>query len=392
MRLNSVPAIFRKEMLDTVRDRRTILSMIVVPLAAMPLMFFMVTKFIGFTEKKAGEEAVTIAVHGAGRLPGLLNALAGADFKFLDKADLKAAVERKEIAAGVEAAGTGEAIEVLVYTDSTRPASEKAAAMITAALDTLKATTIRLKLADLRVPERVLTPFTVKKENIASGRKMSGMFWGGLLGYFVVILMFSGGMYPAIDMTAGEKERRTLEVFLSSPAGRSEIVLAKILATTAAVCVTALLSIASLVFSFRYADFGKSAKELTRMAGNIPLDAHTVSLVLLALAPMAVLAASLMIAIALFAKSFKEAQSYLTPLVMAVVFPLVIGMMPGLQLTPVLALIPVFNVCQLIKEIFLRDYSATAFLVTMGANVLYAMIAFAAAVRVFNNERVLFRS
>jgi sodium transport system permease protein len=110
------------------------------------------------------------------------------------------------------------------------------------------------------------------------------------------------------------------------------------------------------------------------------------------LAPMAVFAASLMIAVALLAKSFKEAQSYLTPLVMGSVFPLVVGMLPGLQLTPALALIPLFNVCQLIKEIFLGEYSHLAFAITMVANIVYAGLAFFAAVRVFSRERVLFRT
>jgi sodium transport system permease protein len=124
----------------------------------------------------------------------------------------------------------------------------------------------------------------------------------------------------------------------------------------------------------------------------MPLDGSSVALVLVALAPMAVLAASLMVAIALLAKSFKEAQSYLTPLVMASVFPLVVGMLPGLQLTPSLALIPLFNVCQLIKEIFLGDYSRLAFAITMAANIVYAGLAFFAAVRVFSKESVLFRT
>jgi sodium transport system permease protein len=104
------------------------------------------------------------------------------------------------------------------------------------------------------------------------------------------------------------------------------------------------------------------------------------------------MAASLMIGIALFAKSFKEAQSYLTPLVMAVVFPLVAGMLPGIQLTPALALVPLFNVCQLIKEIFQGDFNRLSFAITMASNLVYAGIAFLAAVQVFKSEKVLFRT
>lgn len=391
MRLSLIPVIYRKEMLDTVRDRRTLISMVVVPIAAMPLLFLFVGRFVSSAERKAGEEAVTIAVEGSERLPGLLNALAGAGFKFVSKADLKAAVEKKEIAAGVEpvvlASG---ATEVRIYTDLTRQASEVAAGKVRAALDRFKEDHAKLRLLALGVPADVLSPFTVRRVNIAPEKKMAGMFWGAMLGYVVVLLMFTGGMYPAIDLTAGEKERRTLEVLLSAPAGRDEIILAKILAATSAILVTALLSVLSLVVSVRYADFGQASKTL--QLGSMPLDASVISLVVLTLAPLAVMAASIMIAIALFAKSFKEAQSYLTPLVMVVVFPLLAGMLPGIQLTPALALVPLFNACQLIKEIFLGDYNRLSFAITMAANIAYAAIAFWVAVQVFKNERVLFRT
>ncbi|HEY1206186.1 MAG: ABC transporter permease [Bryobacteraceae bacterium] len=391
MSRSQVLTIYKKEMLDTIRDRRTLISMVVVPLAAIPLLFLMMSKFVSSTEKKAGDEAVTIAVRNAGRLPGLLNALAQAGFKLAPRDDLEAAIEKKEIAAGVEPValpGAG-GIEVRIFSDMTKRSSQVAAGRIRAALAAFKENSVKLKLTALGLPDSIADPFTVKSVNLAPQRKMAGMFWGGMLGYCVVLLMFTGGMYPAIDMTAGEKERRTLEVLLSSPASRGAIILGKILATTTAVLVTAILSMTSLIVSFRFADFGVEAG---KTAGRMPLDGPGIALVLVALAPMAVMAASLMIAIALLAKSFKEAQSYLTPLVMAVVFPLLLGMLPGLQLTPALALIPLFNVCQLIKEIFLGEYSRVAFAVTMAANIVYAGLAFFAAVRVFSRESVLFRT
>ena len=390
MHLSSVSAIYRKEMLDMGRDRRTLISMVLVPLLSMPLLFMVMSKFLMSAGKKAEEEAVSISVQSAERLPGLLNALAGAGFKFITKADLKAAVEKKEIAAGVEPVLLGDGTkEVRIYADLTRQTSQVAAAKIRTALDGFKENSIRLQLIARGVPDSVLQPFTVKRVNIAPDTKMAAAFWGSILGYSVVIFMFSSAMYPAIDMTAGEKERRTLEALLAAPAGRDEIILGKLAATTTAVLVTACLSIFSLVFSFRMFQVGDAA--FRQMAGQVPLDARNVALMMTALVPLSVLAASLMIAIALFAKSFKEAQSYLTPLVMASMFPIIVSFVP-LQLTPVLALIPLFNVCQLIKEIFLGDFSLAAFLVTMGANIAYAGIAFLAAVRIFKHERVLFRT
>ncbi len=393
MRLDSVPAIYRKEMLDTLRDRRTLLSMVALPLVAIPLLFVVGSKFMSIAEKKAGEEAVTVAVRNLDVVPGLFNALAGWKFQIKVKDDVKAAVEAKEVAMGVEPVLLPDGRkEIRIYVDLTRPASDIAAGKVSAALETFRKNSVKFELLRRGVPEAVMEPFAVNRINIAPKQRMAGFFLGSMMGYFVILLMFAAGMYPAIDMTAGEKERRTLEVYLSSPASRGQIILGKLLAATTAVFVTALLSMLSLVVSVRYASFGKSMKGLADLAAKMPLDAGTISLVLLALLPTAVLAASLMIAIALFAKSFKEAQSYLTPLMMAAIFPLLAGMVPGLQLTPALALIPLFNVCQLIKEIFLGDYSTAAFAVTMGANILYAALAFAAAVRVFNNEKVLFRT
>jgi len=298
-------------------------------------------------------------------------------------------VESKAIAAGVEAATLPSgAKEVRIYADDTLQASQVASGKIRMALDQFKVNSSRLRLQALGVPEDVLSPFTVKRVDLAPPKKMAGMVWGGMLGYVVVLLMFSGGMYPAIDLTAGEKERRTLEMLLSSPAGRYEIILAKILAATTAIAITAVLSLSSLAVSLHYVDFGKGAKMLQGMT----LDVRILALVALALLPTAIMAASLMIGIALFAKSFKEAQSYLTPLVMAVVFPLVAGMLPGIQLSPALAMVPLFNVCQLIKEIFQGDFNRLSFAITMASNLVYAGIAFLAAVQVFKSEKVLFRT
>jgi sodium transport system permease protein len=190
-------------------------------------------------------------------------------------------------------------------------------------------------------------------------------------------------------MTAGEKERRTLEILLASPAGRDEIVLGKILAATTAAFLTACLTIMSLVVSFR---FGPASGQMRDAFAGAQIEPGSVALILLAVLPTAVTAASLMIAISLFAKSFKEGQSYLTPLIMLVVFPAVLGMLPGTESGPLMSVIPVFNVSQLIKAIFLGEATLPGFLLTFVSNLGYAAIAFLAAVQIFKRESVLFRA
>jgi sodium transport system permease protein len=117
-----------------------------------------------------------------------------------------------------------------------------------------------------------------------------------------------------------------------------------------------------------------------------------VSLIALTLIPLSIFAASVMFAIALFARSFKEGQSYLTPLALIVVFPALLGGLPGLGLTPVLCLIPIFNASMVIRGILLGDVSMVNFGVTLAANLIYAAVAFTMATRTFERESVLFRS
>jgi sodium transport system permease protein len=392
MRAKAVATMYRKEMLDTLRDRRTLISMIVLPLVAIPLLYGVIGKFMSSSMKKAGEQSSVIALSGGDRFPGLAGALAAGGFKIVSRANARDAVTKGDIAAAVEASETAGKREVKIYADMTRPASEMAGSKIRNVIDAFKENGYKARLRALNMPEEVVDPFTIERVNLAAERKMAGFFWGMIIGYALVLLMFSTSMYPAIEMTAGEKERRTLEALLSAPVGRTEAILGKILAVSTACIVTAALTLLSLVVSFRYTEFGKSSEALRQMTSQVPLDANNVGLLFLVLLPTAVMAASLMIAISLFAKSYKEAQSYLMPLIMAVLFPLIVGMLPGVHLTPALAMVPLFNVCQLLKEIMLGEFNAVPFAITMASNVIYAAIAFAAAVRIFKNEKVLFRT
>jgi sodium transport system permease protein len=206
-----------------------------------------------------------------------------------------------------------------------------------------------------------------------------------------------------LDMTAGEKERKTLEALLASPARRPEIVMGKILAAITAILATAALTLTSLAYTLKHSSPAPAipgaaaasdprVDNLRAVMGTIPLDASTVGLIAVIFIPLAIFAASLMFAIALKARSFKEGQTYLTPLIMVVIFPALLGGLPGLKMTPVLCLIPIFNASQMIHGILIGDVSGVNFAVTLAANLIYSAIAFFLATRMFEDEKVLFRS
>jgi sodium transport system permease protein len=146
-----------------------------------------------------------------------------------------------------------------------------------------------------------------------------------------------------------------------------------------------------MVFSLRSQKLS-GRDDISKMMGTIPLDANTVALIVVTLIPLAIFAAALMMAIALLARSFKEGQSYLTPLALVVIFPALLGGLPGLEMTPVLALIPIFNASQIIRGILVGEFSTLNFAITLGANLAYAIAAFLFASRSFESEKVLFRS
>jgi sodium transport system permease protein len=391
MRFPIVGAIFQKEMLDMVRDRRTLISMFAVPLVVLPMLLNVGTRLVSRMQEKSEEEAKSMGVAVRVTTPALREALEKAGIQVVEKDDLKDAVLKKTVAAAVEEIpGTPPLVEI--YADNSNPTSSAAAARVRVALDELKEQKVHEALRGSNIPDSVLTPFVVKRTNIAGARKMAGMAWGSMLGYLLLLLMFTGGMYPVIDMTAGEKERKTMEALLASPASRLEIVVGKNLAAMTAIFITAALTLGSMVYSLKGSGLKSKSPEMQDMLATIPLDAHNLALIGITLIPLAMFAASLMFAIALAARSFKEGQSYLTPLALVVIFPALIGGMSGLEMTPALCLIPIFNASQMIRAILLGDATTANFAITTVANLAYAAIAFVIATKQFENENVLFRS
>lgn len=391
MQLRNVFTVYRKEVTDFLRDRRTILSLIVAPLVVMPVFMLGTTTFMSRSQAQAKQKRFVIGIKEQVAVEGIEAAIQKAGFQARRVDDPRAAVEAKTIDIGIEVT-RAEAPLVRIYSDPTQGEIEIRVARdrLQEALDAVKQERIKADLRQAGVSEAVLKPFVVKSVNVAPPRKMAGSFLGFTLGFILVIFMLSGGMYPAIDMTAGEKERRTLEMLLSSAATREEIVLGKLLATLSATIVTSMLSVASFAVSVlgtrRLGD--QTVAKLT----DLPLDATTLLLLALASIPMAILAAAVTLSITVVARSHKEATSYMTPLLFVAMFLGFATSMPGTNWkTETVALIPVANFCKIVKDLLLGDWSWRLFLVVLAANTVYAGVAVTAAIRKFRDESVLFR-
>src|SRR5262249_48380372 len=185
---------------------------------------------------------------------------------------------------------------------------------------------VKERLVARSVASSVLTPFKIKRENVAPQEKVSAATIGGFIGYLVILLCMSGAIYPAIDLTAGEKERGTMETILSSPVSRIDLVLGKFFLVLSAALATAALSVLSMGISFAAARLfsadvrrgrGGAAVFFLHLAPNPFFFIFSMPF------PLAFFFAGALMPIPLFAKPYKEAQTSLPPLTFLVVFPAV---------------------------------------------------------------------
>jgi sodium transport system permease protein len=399
--LSSVGIVYRKELTEWLRDRRTLISTVLVPLFLFPLMMVGFSALAVVMVGKAEKETPKIMILGGEDSPQLL-----ASIRKLDTMEIipyagnwRDQISNKDIRAAVEipkdfeksiATSNSETVKIYFYDGEMK--SSFGANRIEKFLKDYRDTVVRNRLAAKNLPASVLSPFTIKQENVAPPEKVSGATFGGFIGYTVIILCMTGAMYPAIDLTAGEKERGTMETILSSPISRLNLVCGKFLLVFSASLATAILSVISMGGSF--AILARTSLMNSSGGQTLALNLGLLSVVsvFLMAVPLAFLFSAVLMTIALFAKSYKEAQSYLTPMTFAIVIPAVASMMPGVELTPKLALIPILNTSLVCKEIITGTYHWGSIALIFVSTCVYAGVALFLAFKTFQRESVLFRS
>lgn len=407
--------IYRKELRDALRDRRTLISSIVVPTLLMPLLLFGVGKVMQRAVAEAREEVPAVAVLGGAGAPELLARLAGdARVRLVPvPADWREAIAAKRLRAVVE---VPERLEERVRAGEAAPAvrifhyqgelkSENGARVTERIVGEHRERVVTERLAARGLGPEAVRPFEVRRENVAPPEKVGGNLFGGLVPYFIILLCFTGAIYPAMDITAGEKERGTMETLLCSPVARLDLVLGKFLLVLTGSLASMFFVVASMAGSalvggalFLGTSGAAAAGALppgaaAAGAGSLPtIDPLGLVGVFAMVLPVAVLFSAVALTVSLFAKSYKEAQSYLGPLIIVVLLPGMIAALPGTELTARTALIPLLNLSLVCKEMLSGSWPWGYIALIFGSSSLYAAGALALAVKMFNREDVLFRS
>ena len=414
-----VGVVFKKELLETLRDRRTLFVMVLLPILLYPLIFLALGAIMESHLAELSTRPVRVAVWGS--LPDeiddahLAEALQGTPDAPIERVEW-VPPEGMPDPDGIEAcdrAAAGllsESVDVVlvmgrdvpcrpdgrpvadvaafgrvdVMFDGAHSISQSGARRVADAIGGMADAVLRDVLSAASMDRNLAEPFRIDRTNLASEQRMGGHFAGTILPLVLVLMVIMGAFYPAIDLTAGEKERGTLESLISSPVRPSEIVAGKYLTVVTISMIAATVNLASMGLTLNRMTAGLA------VGGTFALTFGGALTILLLLLPTALFFSALMLAMATLARDFKEAQNYLTPAFMVCIVPAALAGLPGVELNTFTALAPGINIALVIKEVLGGQEEIGQILLVMIANGVYAALTLRLASRLFTSEYVLF--
>src|SRR5215471_12859461 len=317
MSLRNIGIVYRKELTEALRDRRTLITTFLVPLLMIPVLGAGFTGVMSAVIGSAKREKAKVAIVGGEDSPAVVDAIkqnlklnvlqASEDWKkqIIDK-KVRAAVEIPPHFQEDLAKGQADTVKINVYGGELK--SEMAAANAESTLKEYRDSIATERLATNQLSAELLKPFQVKRQNIAPPEKTAGAILGGIIAYMLILMCLQGAMHPAIDLTAGEKERGTMETILSSPVSRTHLVLGKFLLVATASLVTATLLMVSVSVSTSALQKSHVLEQMAdegEVMPHLSLGPQAIASVTIMVLPLTVLFSAGLITIALFAKSHK---------------------------------------------------------------------------------------
>ena len=396
--MSIIVSIFKKELIDVLRDRRTLMFMVVIPILITPLLVIGSIKFQEYQNKKSEEKILKIAYINESEdslTKQLLSDQKGVKIiegvpidsieSYIKSDSLQGALYLGEgFLKGIKTNSSG---DVKIYYKSSDLMS-KSKKRMQAALDIYKEKIIAERLRQLNLDGKILEPISITDVDMATAKETLGKAIGGFIPYVLVMFIFLGAMYPAIDLGAGEKERGSLETLLSSPATKFEITMGKLLVVSLTGIVSGLVSVLGISSSLFFID--KIPVQIQETILEL-INPFMISSIIILMIPIAIFFASMLLSISFYARSFKEAQSLMGPLNIVIIVPLFLSLGPGMEMDHATALMPLINVGLLTKEILAGSVELIYFIETLFSLLFCAAIGIWFSVFWFKKENIIFR-
>lgn len=394
--MSRIQTVFLKELRDLYRDRRTLMVTVVLPLLMYPIIFLAILQITLLQAGKLKEQVGVVALLTPESLPGDFFPADSSSqlLELADSTEWKEKLKSGEVDAALSLSSgfadsllAGNAANITIHYLSSKDFSDQVRRRLEKLADRYQNKIVDTRLESIGIDTSFIHPVAFESVDEASQQEQAGSAMGRFLGYLLILTTLSGAFYAAIDLTAGEKERGTLETLLVSPASRKELVYGKFFATLVAAMITAVLNLLSMGFTTLYAVRMLDSSEMAGMS----ISFSSLVLVLLTLIPLAVLFAGVTLALAVTARNYKEGQGLLTPLMMMSILPAMVSMVPGIELTPLLAVIPIANVSLLVRALLSGNTPWLEMAITLVSTAALAVLALRWVTIQFNRESVLFR-
>ncbi len=407
MNAKIIKTLMKKEILDVFRDKKTVLMMLVVPVILYPLIFLGVMQLVSIISSGMETQEYKIAVN-VEEDDEFLQKLAAkskestddeegdymlsiSDIKTFDS-DISYEQYLNDEVFDVYITGNLQdgKMQYEVYYLSSVTNSGYAKNIVMDVFDEFREELTEKKIAEAGLDvHEILEPVSYEEKDIASSEQSLGSIMGSILPFMLVISLLMGTMYPAIDTTAGERERGTLETILTLPVTSRQLIISKFLTVAVIGIISAFLNILSMggiaVYMYKIMEL-----QTDTQAFDMAMFLPAILVSILAIFAFSLFISAITMCTTSFAKSYKEANNYITPLMLVVMFIGYIGFIPNIELTNTMAMIPVANICLLIKNmlVFKIDYAAIG--VVLISNVAYAVLAILFLSKIYDSEAILF--
>ncbi len=401
MNKKTVFSLYKKEMLDIFRDKKTMIIMVLVPLFLYPCMMLGMMLIMSNISKESLEKTYQVGIVQCVEAETIQQLLLDDkdEYEYFFEVSVydslqacEDALNAKEIDTFISVSETEDgrtSFEVGYFSSvaDSVSASDYAEEILRGYRDGLRNDLIEEQFEDY---EKVLNPIVVSNRNVATIEESTGSIFGYIIPFMLITSILMGAIYPAIDVTAGERERGTLETMMTLPIKSSEMMFSKFMAVSTIAVMSALLNLLSM---FLVGIYMYDSMQLANTAfGDMNLLQFVPSVIaLLVCMPIfAMFASAVCLSICIFAKSFKEANNYSTPILLVFMFASMAGMLPNLTLTTKTALIPIVNVALFIKAVFELQFNWTNIILVLVSNIVYSVAAVMLMSKLFSSEDVLF--
>lgn len=400
MRIKIIKEIFKKEILDIVRDRKSIFMMIVVPILLYPIIMVLLMGIMNSSINKMTSETITLGLSSApnaefveivdseNAIREKEDTLGNIEIKTNIK-DYKSELEKGEIDAYIDNSIKDNDYKVIINS-----ASDESGIKSDAIFDVMNK--YKRKMSEREIEKhglnskQILEPIKYEKVDITNSAKKAGMLLGQVIPFILIIGVLFGSIYPAIDVMAGEKERGTLETLFSLPISNMELVIGKYMAVSASAILTSLLNIISMSCTLGYFMKAESIYNPSMVHINYSVLGGAVLITIVSVILFAQVVSALAMCVCSFAKTFKEAQNYITPLMLVIMVPAYISMIPNISLSRITATIPVVNISLLIKSVISLRANMKMVSLVLIVNLIFVLISLVLLSKIFNSEDILF--